>query len=90
MESVLDRSRCRCARTGSRLRRKILWHIACAVVFRERSLQVTMRCQVTKDAVDRVTGGVFLRGPCGCMLESALLAERDFGLVALLLRSNVL
>ena len=75
-ESVLDRSRCRSARTGSRLRRKILWHLACAVVFRERWPQATIRCQVTKDAVDRVTRGVFLREPRGCMLDSTLLAER--------------
>ena len=89
MESVLDRSRCRSARIASRLRRKTLWHIACAVVFRERSPQATMRCQVTKAAVNRVTRGVFLREPLGCMLDSTLLAERDFcGVIALLLRSN--
>ena len=35
-----------------------------------------MRCQVTKDAADRVTRGVFLRDPRGCMLDSMLLAER--------------
>ena len=35
-----------------------------------------MRCQVTKAAVNGVTGGVFLRDPRGCMLDSTLLAER--------------